>query len=88
MRNALLSLLLCLCLGTLVSCRKATSVNAVSSGVPMINNEKEEDHFDPNYRPKDDGSDNLRGLDPAWEDDMDDMGMTRYQENNDEEGWE
>lgn len=50
--------------------------------------ESEDDHFDPNYRPRDDESDNLRGFDPAWEDDMEDNGMTRYQENYDEEGWD
>ena len=32
--------------------------------------------------------DNMRGFDPASEDDMDDNGMTRYMENYDEEGWE
>ena len=31
--------------------------------------------------------DNMRGVDPASEDDMDDNGMSRYMENNDEEGW-
>ena len=31
--------------------------------------------------------DNMRGFDPASEDDMDDNGMRRYRENNDEEGW-
>ena len=31
--------------------------------------------------------DNMRGFDPAPEDDMDDNGMSRYMENNDEEGW-
>lgn len=31
--------------------------------------------------------DNLRGWDPAMEDDMEDMGMTRYMENNDDIGW-
>ena len=30
--------------------------------------------------------DNMRGFDPASEDDMDDNGMRRYMENNDEEG--
>lgn len=33
-------------------------------------------------------SDNLRGWDPASEDDMDDNGMTRYMENYDDEGWD
>lgn len=32
-------------------------------------------------------SDNMRGFDPASEDDMDDNGMRRFMENNDEEGW-
>ena len=32
--------------------------------------------------------DNMRGFDPAFEDDMDDNGMSRYMENNDEEGWD
>ena len=32
--------------------------------------------------------DNMRGWDPASEDDMDDNGMSRYMENNDEEGWD
>ena len=36
----------------------------------------------PPHRP-----DNMRGFDPASEDDMEDNGMSRYMENNDEEGW-
>ena len=32
--------------------------------------------------------DNMRGFDPVSEDDMDDNGMRRYMENNDEEGWD
>ena len=32
--------------------------------------------------------DNMRGFDPASEDDMDDNGISRYMENNDEEGWD
>ena len=32
--------------------------------------------------------DNMRGFDPASEDDMEDNGMRRYMENNDEEGWD
>ena len=35
-----------------------------------------------------DDDDNMRGWDPASEDDMDDNGMSRYMENNDEEGWD
>ena len=32
--------------------------------------------------------DNMRGFDPASEDDMEDNGMSRYMENKDEEGWD
>lgn len=32
--------------------------------------------------------DNMRGFDPACEDDMDDNGMSRYIKNNDDEGWD
>lgn len=32
--------------------------------------------------------DNMRGFDPASEDDMDDNGMSRYMENTDDEGWD
>lgn len=31
---------------------------------------------------------NMRGFDPASEDDMEDNGMSCYMENNDEEGWD
>ena len=34
-----------------------------------------------------DEDDEMRGFDPASEDDMDDNGMDRYMENDDEEGW-
>ena len=37
---------------------------------------------------KSSGYDNMRGFDPASEDDMEDNGMSRYMENNDEEGWD
>ena len=40
------------------------------------------------YRSDDKEYDNMRGFDPASEDDMDDNGMTRYMEVNDEEGWD
>jgi len=36
----------------------------------------------------DDDDDEMRGFDPASEDDMDENGIDRYMENNDEEGWE
>ena len=35
-----------------------------------------------------DDDDNMRRWDPASEDDSDDNGMSRYMENNDEEGWD
>lgn len=35
-----------------------------------------------------DDYDNMRGFDPASEDDMDDNGMSRYMDNNDDEGWD
>lgn len=37
---------------------------------------------------KSSGYDIMRGFDPASEDDMDDNGMSRYMENNDDEGWD
>ena len=33
-------------------------------------------------------SDNMRGFDPVSEDDMEDNGMSRYMDNNDEDGWD
>ncbi len=41
----------------------------------------------PSPESKDD-YDNMRGFDPASEDDMPDNGMSRYMENDDEEGWD
>ena len=35
-----------------------------------------------------DDYDNIRGFDPASEDDMDDNGMSRYMDNYDDEGWD
>ena len=32
--------------------------------------------------------DNMRGFDPASENDMEDNGISRYMDNNDEEGWD
>ena len=32
--------------------------------------------------------DNMRHFDPASEDDMDDNGMSRFMDNNDDEGWD
>ena len=41
-----------------------------------------------NYNNDEPEYDNMRGFDPASEDDMPDNGMSRYMENNDEEGWD
>ena len=54
---------------------KASSTAKTSSGSVRYSSKKYDD-------------DNMRGWDPASEDDMDDNGMSRYMENNDEEGWD
>ena len=51
------------------------------SSVPASSSSSARSHKSSNY-------DNMRGFDPASEDDMDDNGMSRYMENNDEEGWD
>ena len=43
---------------------------------------------DSSYEAQDDDYDNMRGFDPALEDDMDDNGMSRYMENDDDEGYD
>ena len=40
------------------------------------------------YSYKSNDDDNMRGFDSASEDDMPDNGMSRYMENNDDEGWD
>ena len=45
-------------------------------------------HEEPAVERKKPEVDNMRGFDPASEDDMDDNGMSRYMENNDDSGWE
>ena len=56
----------------------------------MNNTETQSTHVpsSSSYSQKSREQDNLRGFDPASEDDMDDNGMSRYMENNDEEGWD
>ena len=39
------------------------------------------------FKPEDYDDDNMRGWDPASEDDSKDNGMDRWSENNDEKGW-
>ena len=55
---------------------KHSPVSSSSSGGYSSNDDDEKEY------------DNMRGFDPASEDDMDDNGMSRYMENNDEEGWD
>lgn len=43
-------------------------------------------HYEDNSR--EDDNDNMRGWDAPSEDDLNDNGMSRYMENNDDEGWE
>ena len=60
------------------SLRAAESVNDASKSVLPSSSSKHE-YNEP---------DNMRGFDPASEDDMDDNGISRYMENDDEEGWD
>ena len=60
------------------SLRAAESLNDVSKTV-LPSSSSKHDYNEP---------DNMRGFDPASEDDMDDNGMRRYMENDDEEGWD
>ena len=60
------------------SLRAAESMNDASKTVLPSSSSKHE-YNEP---------DNMRGFDPASEDDMDDNGMSRYMENYDEEGWD
>lgn len=69
-----------------------TSITATSEQIdPPIVEEKKSVHASPpstSRSHKSGSNDNMRGFDPASEDDMDDNGMSRYMENNDEEGWD
>ncbi len=57
---------------------KESAKESTTSIAPSSSSSREEYHK----------HDNMRGFDPASEDDMDDNGMSRYMENNDEEGWD
>ena len=56
---------------------KESAKESTTSVAPSSSSSREEYHK----------HDNMRGFDPASEDDMDDNGMSRYMENYDEEGW-
>ncbi len=70
--------------------------DTTSTTVQKEENKHKEKHFLPVNSPssisstshKSSGHDNMRGFDPASEDDMEDNGMSRYMENNDDEGWD
>ena len=68
----------------------APSSDSVSPSSPSERSAKVVATPPPTYESSDDDvddDDNMRGFDPASEDDMDDNGMSRYMENYDEEGW-
>jgi hypothetical protein len=63
------------------SAREEIMQNAKEDGPSGTYSPSSRDDAEPEY-------DNMRGFDPASEDDMDDNGMSRYMENDDEEGWD
>lgn len=63
------------------SLRAAESVNEKPVANPSSTSSSRVEYDEPEYN-------NMRGFDPASEDDMPDNGMSRYMENNDEEGWD
>ena len=63
-------------------------VNDTNITQPTPSNNSSLENLPKNSFNKCNSSDNMRGFDPASEDDMDDNGMSRYMENNDEEGWD
>lgn len=61
--------------------KSSTSSASRSSGSYSASSSSKDDEDELEY-------DNMRGFDPASEDDMPDNGMSRFMENNDEEGWD
>ena len=61
------------------SIRTKESANESTTSIAPSSSSTREEYHKP---------DNMRGFDPASEDDMDDNGMTRFMEVNDEEGWD
>ncbi len=68
--------------------KKDAPVSPASSSVSTSRSTSSSYGSSSSYRHREKESDNMRGFDPASEDDMDDNGMRRYMENNDEEGWD
>ncbi len=67
--------------------KKDAPVSPASSSVSTSRSTSSSYGSTSSYRYKEKEPDNMRGFDPASEDDMDDNGMSRYMENYDEEGW-
>ena len=53
----------------------------IKETIPLPTSSSSQSH-NPGY------NDNMRGFDPASEDDMEDNGISRYMDNYDEEGWD
>ena len=62
-----------------------SSQRDISSPAPKSSSSYSSRSYDADEEEEEDG---MRHFDPASEDDMDDNGMSRYMENNDDEGWE
>ena len=67
-----------------------TVATAVQNEKVKSKNEKPSVSASSSYSPRlhESNDNNMRGFDPASEDDMDDNGMSRFMENDDEEGWD
>ena len=65
-----------------------SAMNYNSIGESQSTNSYYSPSYDDDDDCDDDELDNMRKFDPPLEDDTDDMGMQRYMDNNDEEGWE
>ena len=68
--------------------KKDAPVSPASSSVSTSGSTSSSYGSSSSYRQREKEPDNMRGFDPASEDDMDDNGMSRYMENNDDEGWD
>jgi hypothetical protein len=65
--------------------KSTSSQRDISSPAPSSSSSYSSRSYDADEEEEEDG---MRHFDPASEDDMDDNGMSRYMENNDDEGWE
>ena len=68
--------------------KKDAPVSPASSSVSSSRSTSSSYGSSSSYKHREKEPDNMRGFDPASEDDMDDNGMSRYMDNNDEEGWD